>query len=112
MSYLFGDSKCYISALLGSDMLLRIESGSLRQVEMRPIYDIEPGSLYCENTLMAYKSSIIGCDLTLNIRTGPNAYTITKFYDGLASMPISDKRVGDCNVEELLYAIQKKMGIV
>lgn len=116
MSKLFlGDSKCYISALLGSDMLLRVDEGNLRQVEMRPIYDIDPMEYYHHSEFEFFRPiplKIIGCDLTLNIRTGPAAYTITRFDDGLASMPISDKRVGDCEVEELLYAIQKKMGIV
>jgi len=104
----FGDTKCYISALLGSDTLLRVDGGSLRSVETRTAYcDID-----LRDVTGHRMSAIRGLDLTLNIRTEPEAYTITRFDEGLASIPIGDKRVRDCSVEELLYSIQNMIGIV
>jgi hypothetical protein len=109
-SYFLGESKCYISALLGSNMLLRIDDGYLTRVEDNPIYNIPPHVRVSNIEGALFPRKCIGTNLNLHVMT--KSYTITKFDDGLASMPIRDKRVDDCSVEELLYAIQSKMGIV
>ena len=107
MNYYFGAAKCNISALLGSECLLRVDNGVLNQINFHPIYDIDPSHCYIE-----YTPKLIGNNLILEIITGPDAYSIEKLKCDCDTLPIGDKRVDDCTVNELLFAIQKKMGLI
>ena len=101
----------YFSGLIGNDTVIKVTNGTLTQI--RQNFRTAPfapyGYMRSDGNLIESSPIVQTVELDLNIIVGSGGYTLTRFEESLTQLPISDKRCGDCSIEELLYAVRCKL---
>jgi len=105
-----GSPSVSFAALIG-DKVIRVKNGKLHETEHRPIYvpPIDDRGIKFDNFFSVFHREIVGSELIINIETGIGAFEISHYDEPLSGLPIGDKRVDDCTIEELLFAVKHKL---
>jgi len=112
MTKLFLGSPTVSFAALIGDNVIRIKDGKLKQIEQRPIYDviISGNYNYMDPSCIPDRFPVcIGNTINLNIKTPVGGFELCHYTEPINALPIGDKRVDDCTIEELLFAVKHKL---
>jgi len=111
MTKLFLGSPIVSFAALIGDNVIRIKDGRLKQIEQIPIYSppIESLSIGYGLQFSSIPHELIGNKINLNIETSLGGFEWCHYTEPISTLPIGDKRVDDCTIEELLFAVKHKL---
>jgi hypothetical protein len=111
MTFIIGDKESlFLSALIGDRAVLSIKGGTILSVEQNFNHY---SRLYHQDLSVYHPDLFSYMDIGLKIRVFDREnYQITQFDEKLNGMPIGNKPVDECTIDELLFAIQTKMKIL
>lgn len=107
---ILGSASVSFAALIG-DNVIRVKNGKLKRIEQIPIY-FPPVDLHFIGNGPFFSSlphDIVGSELNLNIETKLGGFEWCHYNEPIDALPIGDKRVDDCTIEELLFAVKHKL---
>ena len=95
------------AGLIGNDTILRVTDGTL--VSLRQNFGDVP--MIIDNRGMSHRvpGFVQRVELDMKIVVGSGGYSLNCGTDPYDCLPIGDKRVDDCTIEELLFAVKHKL---
>ena len=93
------------AGLIGNDTILRVTDGTLCGLVQR----FDPPEVVYDYRGEPIVVGVGKVWLELKIAVGSNGYSLARGNDPYNCLPIGDKRVDDCTIEELLFAVKHKL---
>jgi len=93
------------AGLIGNDTILRVTDGTLCEL----VQSFDPPEMIRDGFGISHYIEKQRSWLELKIITNYEGYSLTRNVDPYERLPIADKRVDDCSIEELLFAVKHKL---
>lgn len=93
------------AGLIGNDTIMRVTDGTLVSLSQQ----FDPPKVVYDCLGKTHRLGDQRVWLDLEIAVGSNGYSLNRGTDPYECLPIGDKRVDDCTIEELLFAVNHKL---